>query len=175
MTADVAALAWPTEGERPQAHTGWEPERCLVGAVLHLDVEQTRPLLDLVRDDDLADPLARIAWALIRELVSTGHPADPSTVTAQAQRTGVHGTPHNLDRFGYYLTTAFTAVPVPSNAPEYARAVLDDSYRRGWRRFGERLVEHAGTASRDDLEELAAAERTALLELRSRLTRSEGT
>ncbi|KDE10128.1 DnaB-like helicase N-terminal domain-containing protein [Rhodococcus aetherivorans] len=175
MSAPAAEpVAWPADDERPQRAMAWEPERCLIGAALHLDVSQLRPLLDLVHDDDLSDPLARIAWSLARALAEAGHRADPATVTAHAQRTGVHGTAHNLDRFGYYLSTAFTTVPVPGNAIGYARAVLDDAYRRRWRAFGERLCQHADTAARDDLEALAAEERAALLDLRGRLARLEG-
>lgn len=164
---------WPIAGSR--AVHSWEPEMCLIGAAMHNPGGHTvlRNLLELVHDEDIADPKARKAWSTIRALANAGRTSDPATIAAEIRRSGQHGTSTALARFSKFLVDAFTQVPLAANVGEYARAVLDESFRRRIASVGETLIQAAQDDARDQLEDLLASSLAELRDTRSRLLRAD--
>jgi hypothetical protein len=180
LTGQAAATTDPA-AEQPeswQAQTvlnEWAPEHQLIGAMMWLTAEQARPILELVPDAAIWQPLRQWAYEIIRAVVADGRDPNPVVVLAVArQRSWSHGanadqppTPYRHHRLAVYLAAAYTQVLSPAAAAGvYAREVLDEAYRRVVRDNGIRMQQLAGCgAERQLITEQFAAIREELADL----------
>jgi hypothetical protein len=113
LTGQAAATTDPAveQPESWQAQTvlnEWAPEHQLIGAMLWLTAEQARPILELVPDTAIWQPLRQWAYEIIRAVVADGRDptlsscspprandpgATPRTPTSHPPRTGTIGSP----------------------------------------------------------------------------------
>lgn len=152
----------------------WSPETQFIGALMWLTAARAKPVLDLVLDSDIEDPLN--AWAIqsIRKLVRQGESPNPALVIRAATNPSNGGqwspgdtaTPGSrYHRFTLHVFNAYEhALPGASTAVlSYAREVLDDSYRRAFRVNGTRMISLADAmADREDLTDFATELRSEL-------------
>ncbi|ORA61043.1 hypothetical protein BST24_12555 [Mycobacteroides franklinii] len=173
IRADRAAEG---DGEVPAAtiQRRWSPETQFIGALMWLTAARAKPVLDLVLDSDIEDPLN--AWAIqsIRKLVRQGETPNPALVIRAAINPASDSqwspadtaTPgHRYHRFTLHIFNAYEhALPGASTTVlSYAREVLDDSYRRAFRVNGTRMIGLADAmADREDLTDFATELRTEL-------------
>ncbi|WP_431236073.1 hypothetical protein ACQ856_30305 (plasmid) [Mycolicibacterium psychrotolerans] len=157
----------------------WDPEHQLIGALMHLEATRVAPILDLVPDHAIHDPIARWAYEIIGALVDAGHDPDPVAVLATGSRQPARqalnpeATPsaRQHHRLALYLADAYTSTVSPSLALSYAREVLEAAYRRSFRAHGMAMVcladagadhatltQHLGAAS-DELTDLSRRSR----------------
>lgn len=143
----------------------WEPEDQFIGAVLHLKGPAARELVELVPTTAIEQPIARWAYELITTLVQAGGNPDPTLILAAARRqppawgagaidelTVTTLRPNIIGDLGNYLANTLTRVHNPAGAREYARALLDDAFRRATAAWGARLQQMATAyADREDL------------------------
>ena len=84
LTGDEASAVTDPAAEEPeswQAQTvlnEWEPEHQLIGALMWLTAEQARPILELVPNTALWQPMRQWAFEIIRSLVAEDHDPNPS-------------------------------------------------------------------------------------------------
>jgi hypothetical protein len=141
----------------------WEPQRQFVGALLWQTAASAAPLIDLVPDSAITDPLTRWAYELTADLVAGGRtPAVPSVFThgrrrpaRQALRPDRPPTGRDLQRLGKHLVDLYLDVVDPRAVADHARDVLDEAYRRAVHTHGIRLQHLAETCPSTD--ELATA------------------
>lgn len=143
----------------------WEPEDQFIGALLHLKGTAARELVELVPTTAIEQPIARWAYELITTLVQAGNNPDPTLILAAARRqppaseadvidelTVTTLRPNIIGDLGNYLANTLTRVHNLAAAREYARAVLDDAFRRATAAWGARLQQMATAyADREDL------------------------
>ncbi|WP_071289310.1 hypothetical protein [Mycolicibacterium llatzerense] len=143
----------------------WEPEDQFIGALLHLKGTAARELVELVPTTAIEQPIARWAYELITTLVQAGNNPDPTLILAGARRqppaseadvidelTVTTLRPNIIGDLGNYLANTLTRVHNLAAAREYARAVLDDAFRRATAAWGARLQQMATAyADREDL------------------------
>ena len=162
---------WATETVLDQ----WAPEHQLIGALMWLTADQARPILELVPDTAIWQPLRQWTYEIIRALVEDGRDPNPVVVLAAArqrswslaQHGGQPPTPYRHHRLAVYLAAAYTPVLSPTAAAgDYAREVLDEAYRRAFRDNGIRM-QHLGesSAERELLTDQFAAIRDELADL----------
>ena len=185
MTATALDALRPAVPAPDTAHRGerWrvetvtsrgEPENHLIGALMWLPATQARVIADLVPDTAIWWPLNRWAYEIIAQLAATGHDPEPVTVLAHARhraaRQAIHPhqppTPAQHHRLAVHLANLYTHTSTPAAATDYARAVLDDAYRRAFAAHATRMtqlaeadVEHSDLAAQfsticDDLADL---------------------
>jgi replicative DNA helicase len=126
----------------------WDPEHQLIGALMHLEATRVAPILDLVPDHAIHDPIARWAYEIIGALVDAGHDPDPVAVLAtgrrqpgrQALNPEATPSPRQHHRLALHLADAYTSTVSPTLAHSYAREVLDQAYRRSFRAHGMAMV-----------------------------------
>lgn len=141
----------------------WGPETQFVGALMWITATQAEPLLDLILDSDIDDPLNRWAIAIIRSLVAQGHDPNPAIVIRVATNpdTDPQPSPRPVPRyhqFTLHIADAYEhSLPGASAAIlSYAREVLDDSFRRAFRVNGGRMIALADAMTdREDLTDFA--------------------
>lgn len=145
----------------------WNPETQFVGALMWLTAAQAKPILDLVLDSDMEDPLNAWAVEIIRNLVSGAEDPNPALVIRAATNPSSDSQWNPADtapagsryhRFTLHVFTAYEhALPGASTAIlSYAREVLDDSFRRAFRVNGTRMIGLADAmADREDLTDFA--------------------
>ena len=152
----------------------WDPEAQLVGALMHLPAATAVPILELVPDTAIWRPDNRWAYEIIRHLVDTDVDPDPVVVLhtaghrppADAAHPGEPVSAGRLHGFAVHLAELYTRTVTPSAAPQYAREVLDDAYRRAVGFHGIRMTQLAETgAPRDELTDYLTAMRTELADL----------
>lgn len=148
-------------------------ERCFVGALMYHDAGAATELLNLVTDEDVEDPKARIAVALATQLAANGHRPDPQMIIAHARRSGSLTGDNRVHLLANYLVNCYTDVPFPHNAFHYARGVLDANLRRQVRDAGQRLIYAAERAGRDELIDLAIGEFYGIRRAHDRLAHAE--
>lgn len=180
LTGDPAAINDPAveEPESWQAETvlhQWAPEHQLIGALMWLTADQARPILELVPNTAICQPLRQWAYEIMRALVDEGRAPNPVAVLAAArqrrwslaQHPGQPPTPHRHHRLTVYLASAYTQVLSPAAAAgDYARDVLDEAYRRSFRTNGIRMQQLGGCgAERELITEQFAAIRDELADL----------
>ena len=116
--------------------------------MMWLTAEQARPILELVPDAAIWQPLRQWAYEIIRAVVADRRDPNPVVVLAAArQRSWSHGanadqppTPYRHHRLAVYLAAAYTQVLSPAAAAsDYAREVLEEAYRRGFTQAGIRM------------------------------------
>jgi replicative DNA helicase len=180
LSGDAADTADPA-AERPetwQAQTvlnQWAPEHQLIGALMWLTAEQARPILELVPDAAIWQPMRQWTYEIIRALVADGRDPNPVVVLAAARQRAWSDaasgdqppTPCQHHRLALYLAAAYTQVLSPAAAAgDYAREVLDEAYRRAFRDNGIRMQQLAGCgAERELITEQFAAIRDELADL----------
>jgi hypothetical protein len=155
----------------------WEPQHQFVGALLCHRADTAGPLIDLVPDTAITEPLTRWTYELIRSLVADGRDPHPVAVlhraneqpATQALRPDRPPTPRQYHRLAIHLANLYIQVLDPSAATDYARDVLDDAYRHAAHAGGQHLQHLAET--RTDPDQLGAyldTLRTDLSDLRAR-------
>jgi len=127
-----------------------EAERALLGACL-LAPATAADLLAELGEEDFVDPRHRLVLTAARVLVEQGAPPDPVTVLGLL-RARNHEKPFTADRdAGTYLADLASSCPLPASGPWYRRVVLEHAWRRRVQEAGQRLVQHAESASLDDM------------------------
>ena len=180
LTAQASAIGDPAaaESEPLEALTvlnQWAPEHQLIGAMMWLTADRARPILELVPDTAIWQPMRQWAYEIIRALVADGRDPNPVVVlTAARQRSwsqsgGADQPPTAVrhHRLAVYLAAAYTQVLSPAAAAgDYAREVLEEAYRRAFRDNGIRM-QHLGesSAERELLTDQFAAIRDELADL----------
>jgi replicative DNA helicase len=161
----------------------WDPEAQLVGALMHLPAATAMPILELVPDTAIWRPDNRWAYEVIRHLVEREEDPDPVVVLHTAGRRPPADADHleapvsagRLHGFAVHLAELYTRTVTPSAAPQYAREVLDDAYRRAAGFHGTRMTQLAETgAPRDQLTDYLTAMRTELADLWRRADAATG-
>jgi replicative DNA helicase len=174
-----AAQRFAERGRAESLARQWDPEHQLIGALMHLDASRVAPILDLVPDRAIHDPMARWGYEIIGALVDAGHDPDPVAVLATGSRQPAREalnpeatpTPRQHHRLALYLADAYTSTVSPTLALSYAREVLEAAYRRSFRAHGMAMVcladagadhatlsQHLG-AARDELTDLSRRSR----------------
>jgi hypothetical protein len=127
-TTDLAAEQ-PESWQAQTVLNEWAPEHQLIGAMMWLTAEQARPILELVPDTAIWQPLRQWAYEIIRAVVADGRDPNPVVVLAAArQRSWSHAanadqppTPYRHHRLAVYLAAAYTKVlsrrPPPATTP----------------------------------------------------------
>jgi replicative DNA helicase len=141
-----------------------DPARALVGAALH----GAPGVLDLIRDDDLADPRLQVVAGVVRELAEAGIAPDPTTVLAHAQATGMVTRADVVCGFALLLAELYGECPTPASAHWYAAAVLDEALRRRCAELSTRIGRAAELESLGSLLALIGTEAAAVRELAAR-------
>ena len=72
--------SWATQSVLDQ----WAPEHQLIGALMWLTADQARPILELVPDTAIWQPLRQWTYEIIRALVDEGRDPNPVVVLAAA-------------------------------------------------------------------------------------------
>jgi replicative DNA helicase len=175
MSARPLSVVPPERNRRGAAETTplqWNCEHQLVGALLHLPARKAEPVVDLVPRTAIWQPDNRWAYEMIGHLVADGRDPDPVLVLAAARQrppADAAGRPVSSRRhhqFAVHLANLYTRTVTPAAAPQYAREVLDQAYRRAIAAHGQRLQDLAESAtSRDDLTQYLTAMRTDLADL----------
>jgi hypothetical protein len=139
----------------------YSPEHQFVGSLMWLRAQEARPLLNLVPDNAIWRPRTRWACELIRLLVDAGTDPTPVSVLAAGRRHGASDavdpgtapTPRQHQQLALYLFDAYAQAVAPATAiSTYARAVLDEAYRRAIDTSGIRMQQLAASgAERDEL------------------------
>jgi replicative DNA helicase len=140
-----------------------------------LTAERARPLVDLVPDNAIWRPQTRWVYELIRALVDAGTDPTPVSVLAAGRRQPARDalepneppSAHKHKQLALYLFDAYSQAIAPTaSIGSYARAVLEEAYRRAFDTFGIRMQQLAACgADRDDLTEQFAMIRDELAEL----------
>jgi replicative DNA helicase len=141
-----------------------DPARALVGAALH----GAPGVLDLIRDDDLADPRLQVVAGVVRELAEAGIAPDPTTVLAHAQATGMVTRADVVCGFALLLAELYGECPTPASAHWYAAAVLDEALRRRCAELSTRIGQAVESESLGSLLALIGTEAAAVRELAAR-------
>lgn len=147
----------------------WAPEHQLIGALMHLRASRAKPILNLVPDTAIWQPVTRWSYELIRGLVDGGRDPNPVVVlrrgyvqsASEALDPEQPVTPRRYHALAVYLANAYTQVVDPRDAHSYAREVLDDAFRRALHAQGIRMAHMAETG----------AERVAICKEISKLSR----
>jgi replicative DNA helicase len=157
LTAEASAFGDPAAAESESWEATavlnqWAAEHQLIGAMMWLTADQARPILELVPDTAIGQPMRQWVYETIRALVADGRDPNPVVVLAAArqrswsQSGGADQPPTAVrhHRLAVYLAAAYTQVLSPSAAAgDYAREVLDEAYRRAFRDNGIRMQQRA--------------------------------
>jgi replicative DNA helicase len=128
-----------------------DPDAAFVGAVLHLPAPDALAALDLIHDEDLADPRLQVVVGLARQLAESGIDPDPVTVLAQARANGTVAKPDAIRGLTKLLGDVYGCCPVPASWRWYAVAVLDEALRRRCTEAATRLGQAADGESLESL------------------------
>lgn len=135
-----------------------------VGALLWSTSSSAAAAVDLVRDDDLADPALATVLAAIRTLSTAGRMLGPQLVLDELRRTG-----ELRGRVPDRLREATTSGASPEAARAYAAAVVANALRRRIESTGSALSAAAMTAAEPDLAPLVAQAAATVSECAHRL------
>jgi hypothetical protein len=173
----VAQTPDATQSRNSQAETllrQWDPESQLVGTLMHLPATAVVPILELVPDSAIWRPDNRWAFEVIRHIVGGGEDPDPVLVLHAARHRPPADAAHPSEpvsasrhhQFAIHLADLYTQAVSPAAARQYAREVLEDTYRRAVELHGIRMAELAqrGT-SRSELADYLTEMRAVLAEL----------
>ena len=157
----TAALALVTTGSLPPADVelvdvddlayrlDLDPEAQCLCALLWAPADIADQVVSVLRVDDFYRPAYGELYGVIARLVRAGQPHTGSLVLAELQRAGTMS--GHLSRTLLEVTLADARA---HDATPYARAVLGQSYRRGYAAAATRLAQIAETAHEEDLYEL---------------------
>lgn len=164
--------AHDTEQTAEAAVRQWDPERQLVGSLMHLNGHKVAQILGVVPDSAIWSPENRWVVEVIRHLVATGCEPDPVTVLQTARRRGPisEGTsrvsPRRHHRFAVRLADLYTQAVAPLLLPQYAREVLENAFCRAAAAHGSRLTQFAeNNSARHELAECIVDMRAELADL----------
>lgn len=150
----------------------WNPEAQLVGALMYLSAADAAPIMEWVPDKAIWLPDNRWAMEIIRLLAAHNVDPDPVTVlhTARSHGPSEAGpalvSPRRHHKFAVHLADLYTQTVAPVLARQYAREVLEDTFRRAVGDYCARLAELAEKGTpRDELAHGVAAMRTELADL----------
>jgi hypothetical protein len=162
-------------GVAEQIDQQWTAEDQFIGALMWLPAEKALPLLDLVPDNAIWQPVARWAYELIQHVLAQGSEPTPVAVLAAGRHRSAHdaidpGQPPSArqhHQLALYLFDTYAEVLAPHAAANtYAREVLDAAYRRAFDTYGIRMQELAASgADRADLTEQFGVIRDELADL----------
>jgi replicative DNA helicase len=162
-------------GVAEQIDQQWTTEDQFIGALMWLPAEKALPLLDLVPDNAIWQPVARWAYELIQHVLTQGSEPTPVAVLAAGRHRSAHdaidpGQPPSArqhHQLALYLFDTYAEVLAPHAAANtYAREVLDAAYRRAFDTYGIRMQELAASgADRADLTEQFGVIRDELADL----------
>jgi replicative DNA helicase len=141
-----------------------DPELAFVGSVLHLPSVTAAEALEVIADDDLADPRLRLILGAARRLVADNVAPDGYAVMTVIRRDGMATTGHDVSAVAQVITAAIETCTVPASWRFRAAAVLDEKLRRRSRELSARIGQ-AANGPLDTLVALVDAERSAVLEL----------
>jgi replicative DNA helicase len=145
----------------------FDAERALIGCLLHLDAAHARPVVALVRPDDLADPALAEILAAIRALVAVNVAPEPSAVLSLLRRDG-RATGQRYAAVARLLADLYACTAVPASAGWYAACVLEEAARRRAAEAGTRVAQAAERVPIADLPELVTRELVAVATLAQR-------
>lgn len=136
----------------------YSPEHQFVGSLMWLSADQGRTWLSLVPDTAIWRPQTRRAYQLIRRLIDTGTDPTPVAVLAAARHSARDAagpdttlTAHHHQQLALYLFDAYAQAVAPAAAiKSYARAVLDQAYRRAFDTCGVRMQQLAHSGADPD-------------------------
>ncbi len=151
-----------------------DPERALIGAVLHLPASSAVAVLDLVDVDDLAQPRLRVTAGLARQLAEDGTAPDPVAVLAHARATGTVIRAEAIGALSLLLAELYGDCPTPASAGYYAAAVLDEAVRRRCTELSVRIGQAADGESLESLLALVDVEARAVREVADRRAAAAG-
>lgn len=130
-------MTTPGAAVRPVADS---PERSFIGTLMWLSPGELAPLLDLVKDDDILDPLLQVVLSVARSLVVEDRHPDPVTLVSRFVEENGTAQQHG---FTEVVGDLYRYPPTPGhNAREYARGALTSALRRAIRDLGY-LAQHA--------------------------------
>jgi len=91
LTAQASAIGDPAAAESESWEATavlhqWAPEHQLIGAMMWLTADQARPILELVPDTAIWQPMRQWAYETIRALVADGRDPNPVVVLAAARQ-----------------------------------------------------------------------------------------
>lgn len=144
------------------------PERALIGALLHLPIEDTREIRGQFLRDDLDDARLRIVVDLIDNCLSRNVRPDPVTVFTAGFSSGKVPAA-GLNALGKLLQEIHGEVPHPLWAGMYAAAVVELSVRRRLIATSVRLSQAADSESLESVTDVARTEAEAVLAAVARL------
>jgi len=161
-----------------------DAEQALVGALQLAPARQQRSILQLLAPGDFYRPAHGTIWQAAEQLLDSGQPVDPITLTAALQARG------DLARIGGapYLHTCVRACPVVANADQYAVRIRELALRRALIEAGTAiarsgydpaagdpadLAEHAVTLAREVRDAGRAAEDAPVMDMHDFLTTEE--
>lgn len=142
-TRETGAIAHPAPEDVHQVPIAIDPAAELVGCLLQCDQPRAAELLDLVTNDDPADPRARQALELIRALVTRGLTPNVAAVAAHARTTGAATSEHQQQRLNHYLIDCWRASAGYANGRHIAAAIIEDAYRRAGIEYAQAVTQAA--------------------------------
>jgi replicative DNA helicase len=111
--------------------------------VLHLPASDALAALDLMHEEDFAEPRLRVVVGLARQLAESGITPDPVAVLAHARAIGTVIKPDAIRGLTKLLGEVYGSCPVPASWRWYAVAVLDEALRRRCTEAATRLAQAA--------------------------------
>jgi replicative DNA helicase len=136
----------------------YRAEDALVGALLHMPAAMADDALDLVHDDDIADPMNLTIVQVARLLVSENIAPDPAAISIRARGDGTMTGVEAIKALTMRLGDLYESVPTPANWQYYALGVIDDAVRRAFIAMGTRVLQAAEGSGLDVMVDLLDAE-----------------
>jgi replicative DNA helicase len=185
----VIALPEPRDRTSPAGETGQVPdeqenhskdtpptdvaaERACAGALLLAPPELAQPVVERLRDDDLADMRCRFVVTTVRRMLAEDVPPDPVTFAAFVERHALLEPGPARVHLRSWLAELASTAPVVASLGHYADAVVRCAARR-------RMHAAGGTYQRvavgTDLDELAEVARSEYLAVADALDRAGAT
>jgi replicative DNA helicase len=175
---EFTAGAPGADGRANRVIDAYHPEHQFVGSLMWLDAARAQTWTDLVPATAIWRPVARWAYQLIGQLLAAGQDPTPVAVLGAARRAAARATacaeptpgPARYRQLALYLFDAYAQAVAPAAAiGSYARAVLEEAYRRALHTGGARMQQLAASgADGDELARGFAALAAELADMRSR-------
>lgn len=154
----------PTAQQIPAVGEPAGVEHLFLGSALWALPDDAAAVLELVADDDIADPHLAVVLGALREMVDCGEQYSPQLVMDRLTRQGVHRPVLSA------LIDATTSGAATAACREYAAAVVAASLRRRTESGGAALSSAADDAAEVDIPVIAAAIAERLTTIAHRLT-----
>jgi replicative DNA helicase len=141
-----------------------EAERGVLGGLLSLPADQAQAMTGTLTAGDFTDPRHEAIYQAVVELVASGVPADPITVSGHLRHTGVERCFTSDRAPGVFLFDLLDALPSLGNLTCYRQVVLEHSARRRARDAGIRITQASEQGDLDTCRQVATAELVAVLD-----------